>query len=277
MPILELPPAGSELAQGDVLGGVTLYASDVIKGAAVRIPERTHCLVISRDCVAIRDPLVVVAPVKRFVAEHKPDDEDDVREFYEGVRDGLIEPDLFYLGSFGPENDRFAARLDELCTIKLPPDEAARKAWIDEHRLARLTTDFVRALPVRLFMTFARVGYDDHHWYCTPDLEWFVKKARAGVAKKRVDVANAEAALAQTQATAPGDRKRAEVNARDIANAKAALEEAESRLAPFEVELRARLGARPEQAEGRPAPPEARTRAAEPEAAPPAGAKRGSE
>jgi hypothetical protein len=258
MPILEQPILGSELAQGDVLSGVVLFAADVVKGAHVRVPERTHCLVVSRDCVAIRDPLIVVAPVKRFITQEKPEDEDDVREMYEYIRDGALEPDTFYLGSFGAENDRFAARLDELCIIKLPAAEAERKKWVDEHRVARLTTDFIRALPVRLFQTFGRVGYDDHRWYCTPDLEWFVKRARAGVAKIRADLATAEAVLAESQASAPAERGRLEANAREIEKQKKLLREAEVKLTPFEAELNARRGTVPAEARPAPAPPESK-------------------
>jgi hypothetical protein len=243
MPLLEPATGGDDLVQGDLLSGVSLFGGDLVKGAGYRINGRSHCLVVSRDCVAVRDPQVVVAAVKQFNPTPPVDaeaDEEDVRHFFEDFREGIIEPDTFYLGSIPGGPERFAARLDELCTVKLPSADAERSKWIAEHRVARLTPDFVRALPVRLFMTFGRVGYNDHTWYCTQDLEWLVKKGRASIAKSKADLAVAEADLAQTQLSAPANSGRLEADGTKIRGLRGAVQKAEAKLAPFEAELTSR-------------------------------------
>ncbi|MEI8257821.1 MAG: hypothetical protein WCJ30_19265 [Deltaproteobacteria bacterium] len=186
MSILEAaPPPEVDLAQGDLLKNVPLFvtASD----GEPEVEQNCHALVLSRDCVALHKGKVVAATVRVSQLEF-PAPEDatfgSVLDLLTAIRDGDGTPDRFYLGSLpGSSTGRLMAHLDELVTIKLPEDEAAKRAWWSERRVARLNHDFIRALPVRVFQSLARVGFDDVEWLPTPDLDQLLHAGNAELAK----------------------------------------------------------------------------------------------
>lgn len=243
MPILEpVRDAANDLAQGDLLKDVSLYGGDA-GGEAFRLPE-TFAVVVSRDCAALHDRHIVVAPVRQFVAA--PPGTIEVKEladFFAAVRDGVATPDRMYLGSLQDDAaaPRYQALLDRLALLRLPK-EADRPAWLREHRVARLTPDFVRALPVRLFQSAARVGYDDYQWYSTQDLRWLIVQVEAELAKRAAEIAAKKSELATAQATDPHNRGRLTTSETQLRKAQEAREKLAASLEPYSAELRQRGG-----------------------------------
>ena len=149
MPIIEIPPNDSPLSQGDILRDISLYltgedwASE--GGGADQLQDAVACLVISRPCVLVNKPQIVVAAIHRFLAqplrtskqpeqrnEREKDKEQEGSLFkdhctwFDFLRDGVSMPDRFYLGRLPSlETQRHCANLDSLHTIKLP---AVRRA-----------------------------------------------------------------------------------------------------------------------------------------------------
>ncbi len=186
MPIVRSPDAGSPLSQGDILSGINLYATKDAHapdgGESAEVAEKL-CLVISRPCVAAHKATVIVAAVARWKANPPRDlaGFDAVRIFLTKYRDGHGSPDIFYLGQLpGRELEgRFAARLDSLHTIQVPQDDQACREFLATRRLYTLTEEFARDLHVRLFGSFASLGFDDHAWFATEDLEWLVREGQS--------------------------------------------------------------------------------------------------
>ncbi len=128
MPMTELPSPDAPLTQGDILQGVSLFATSEgwlpAGGAASRVPFKL-CLVLSRPCVAAHKPKLTVAGVEKY-SESVPrgvDRFDLVLEFLLGARDGREATDVFYLGQLPGRNGRYCARLDSLHTIEVPTAE----------------------------------------------------------------------------------------------------------------------------------------------------------
>ncbi len=239
MPILEVPPAGLDLAQGDILANLTLFAGG--DAEAVRIPE-THALVLSRDCTAVRDRFLTVAPVQSFTTPPKGMSPDELAQFFAELRDGDAEPDRLYLGSLSPEPEapRYKAHLDRLCLVRTPTQER-RAAWVVENRIARLTADFVRALPVRLFQATARVGFDEYGWYSTTDLQWLMLVVDGEVARLGADLAAKKVALATAQAAA--NKGAADSAQKEVRKAEDALLKFTTKFQPYRDELKRRADA----------------------------------
>jgi hypothetical protein len=243
MPILGPVPSGEvELAQGDLLADVYLCEANAVSGKPDLLPNVRHALVISRDCVGANKPRVVVAPVleEKFDLERT----DDVAKAYEALkkrlatlRDGGASPDRLYLGAWGDAPRRMAAHLDRLATLALPEDASARAAWVAQHRRARLTDDFLRALPVRLFWAFGKVGFDDIAWYPTQDLQAIVYAGRARLSELETQL-NTRSMEANTGAT--GDEKRNAGLDAAVEKARAARDRMKAELDCYERELEAR-------------------------------------
>jgi hypothetical protein len=239
MPILS-PFADREepLGQGDLLKDVQMVFSDAANGDSRSFKE-TMALVISRDCVACRDAYVTVCPVKRWTGTvPREQAADDLVEFLEDIRDGVASPDILYLGSLENGNgERYQAQLGVICTILLPSDEAKRKSWVREHRLARLESDFVRSLPVRLFQSIAKVGFDDHAWHSTPDLEWVVTKFQAALDKLTAAITEKKAEKATAEASDPSNASRHTTIQREIDRLTKDARNLSDHFAPFRSEL----------------------------------------
>ncbi len=244
MPIIELPDPNLPLSQGDVLKGISLFLTKESWAEAGGEHKRTGhklCLVLSRPCVVGHKPNAVVAAIEKM-ADNVPRDVDtfeDILGFLTDLRDGPDSPDVFYLGQVPGFDGRFAARLDSLHTIQIPP-EAEQRAFTEQKRIGRLHLDFIRDLHTRLFRAFATLGFDDHRWMSTPDLRWLVSRGRQ-------EVRDAESALEQAgtafhAAQAQGFRNDKEKNQLEgaVSDAQTRLAAATKRLAPYEAELRFR-------------------------------------
>jgi hypothetical protein len=184
MPIIESPIPTSPLSQGDILKGIALFATKEAwleaGGEPLKAPFKM-CLVMSRPCVLTHKAYAIVAGIEKY-QDSVPkgvDNFDDVRDFLTVARDGTTAPDVFYLGQLPGLTGRFCARLDSLHPIEIPADPSVRQKFLNERRAATLHPDFARDLHVRLFNTFANLGFDDHRWFSDQDLEWLVSQGSA--------------------------------------------------------------------------------------------------
>lgn len=261
MPIVVPASADAPLCQGDILKGVPFAVTgvDYKFGADTRA---SFMLVLSRPCKALRDERITVAPVIPFRmpveqlrslrertqqqkdASKRPEpkaDLDALRRFLDAIRDGGNTSDLFYLGPLNPgTEERFAAELISFSTVMLPKEAAERSAWIQRHRVATLSIEFARDLHARLFMAFARLGFEDHEWLPSADLEMLINEGQAEVAARQTEVA------AMVSAVQVGDATGAPVNdgvKKEVVTRKQALAKAEGELAPFVAERAARAAA----------------------------------
>jgi hypothetical protein len=101
-------------------------------------------------------------------------------------------------------------------------EDEKRIEWIKSHRAWRLQVDFARDLHVRLFNSFARLGFDDHGWYADADLAIMVTEGQKQLHEAEVSLDEAQQAVQQKEAKSepvPGDmrknieRRRADVEA----------------------------------------------------------------
>jgi hypothetical protein len=244
MPIIELSRIDSPLTQGDILSGVPLFVTR--EGSAEKEGESVKstaklCLVLSRPCVTAHKKQVVVAAVEKY-PDNTPrslDSFDKVLAFLTGLRDGGWSPDLFYLGQLPEHTGRYCARLDALFTIEIPADDKARQAFLTERRILTLHPDFARDLHLRLFNAFASLGFDDHAWPSTEDLQWLVAQGQA-------DIAAAELALQQQQALqAPRDVDGTQFRENELTAAQRRRDNLVERVAPYKHELNRRQGLPP--------------------------------
>lgn len=178
MPILEDVATDAEVGQGDLLANVSLFEISA-DGRPAAIAKATHALIVSRDCAVENKPQVLVAAVfanpLQFAKEEDPKKRFEAfRRHLAVLRDGGQSPDRFYLGALPGSTERLVAHLDQLCPLVLPPEAAARREWMKTHRVARLTADFRGAIPVRMFWSFGRVGFDNVEWYPSMDLQGLV-------------------------------------------------------------------------------------------------------
>lgn len=129
---------------------------------------------------------------------------DEIIDFLEGLRDGKDTLDQFYLGHIPAIQGRYHAKLQSLFTVDLP---TGQPAFIDERRIASLSPDFVRALHVRLFTAYASLGFDDHSWFSTEDLDWAVSVGTKEANEKEAELKRAIASgLEVPKATAPNKK-----------------------------------------------------------------------
>ena len=178
-----------------------------------------------------------------------------MKQYIENMRESVTRPDRFYLGNLPGEQERLWAHLDELSTIVVPennekknPPDARREEWVTAHRVASLQDDFVRALPVRLFGSVARIGFRDYEWWADKDLQWLV-----GMGEQTVQGLGREIQQLRLDALAPGGSERAtEIRKKETARTKLTEE-----LAAFrrEMERRATPGDSESSAGSDPSPP----------------------
>lgn len=236
MPIVDLPRPGSPLSQGDILQGITLF---VTRGAWLEFGGEAAkasfkmCLVLSRPCVLMHKRHVTVAGVDKY-PDSVPrgiDTFDKVLDFLTSARDGIVSPDVFYLGQLPGLAGRYCARLDSFHALEIPTDPAVRERFLNDTRVATLQPDFARNLHVRLFNAFASLGFDDHQWLSTEDLAWLVSQGK-------VDLAAAEQAVNQhraVQASRLAEGK--QLSEGDLTGAEGKWTALQQKLAPFEREL----------------------------------------
>jgi hypothetical protein len=194
------------------------------------------CLVLSRPCVAAHKKHVVVAAVARF-PDNVPkniDSFDKVLAFLTGARDGGSSPDVFYLGQLPGRSGRYGARLDSFHTIEIPEDVEQRAQFLAGRRSLTLHPDFARDLHMRVLGAFASLGFDDHRWPSTEDLQWLVNQGKADIAAARAVVRQFEAQKASRGAEG------IQFKESDLTMAQEKLQKLEERVAPYERELQNR-------------------------------------
>jgi hypothetical protein len=242
MPIVVPAVEGAPLSQGDILRNVPFVAVGV-DGNAVLDPSVPFVLVLSRPCKALRDDVVVVAPVVPYpldLAEVAKGSTSPVgglermRRFLAGLRDGIKGGDFsdaLYLGAFEEGGTkRFAVQLTSLCTARVPTELDQREGWLKTHRVACLDVEFLRDLHTRVVLTFTRLGFDDHAWYSNADLDVMVSAGEAEVAHLKSDLVAAEQAIQQKlAANRPASKEQTEA----LDRKRTGLEEAEAKLKPY--------------------------------------------
>jgi hypothetical protein len=239
MPIIEPARPGAPLTQGDLLSGVTLYATKESweeTGGQASVVKSELCLVLSRPCVAAHKKHVIVASVAKFPdsVPKNIDSFDKVLDFLTGARNGDSSPDVFYLGQLPGRSGRFCARLDSFHTIEIPEGDEQRTQFLAARRTLTLHPDFARDLHMRVFGAFASLGFDDHSWPSTDDLTWLVTQGQT-------DIAAATLAMRQLEAQkASRGAEGTQFKESDLAAAQERLAMLKDRVAPYERELAAR-------------------------------------
>jgi hypothetical protein len=239
MPIIEPARPGTPLTQGDILSGVALFATKGTweeKGGQAAVTKAELCLVLSRPCAAAHKKHVVVAGIAKYpdAVPKGIDSFDKVLDFLTSARDGGSSPDVFYLGQLPRHTGRFCARLDSLHTIEVPEDKEQREQFLAARRRMTLHPDFSRDLHLRVFGTFANLGFDDHRWPSTEDLQWLVTQGQADVASAALNVRQLEAQQASRGAEGTQFKEA------DLTNARERLKGLQERVAPYEQELERR-------------------------------------
>lgn len=239
MPIIEPANPDSPISQGDVLQRVNLFATEngwAEDGGQSRKYPHDMCLVISRPCVVEHKRNVIVAGIQKYPDQVPKgiDSFDKVLDFLETMRDGVGQPDLFYLGQLPSFAGRYCARFDSLFSIDVPKDVEARAQFARERRVGSLNGEFVRDLHIRIFAAFASLGFDDHGWLSDEDLNWLVTTGQADADKVRLD-------LQQKRAEKAGrDAEGKQVKVGEIERQEAKLVEIESKIQPFVEQFESR-------------------------------------
>lgn len=239
MPIVETPHADWPLSQGDILTDVYLSATakpwDVNGGVNAKAPFNI-CMVLSRPCVAAHKPQFIVAAVEKLKADPPKGAEgfDKVLSFMTGLRDGRTSPDQFYLGQLPGKTGRYAARFDSLHTVETPSTPSDMSAFLQKCRIATLAIEFCRDLHVRLFNAFASLGFDDHAWPSTPDLQWIVDQGMADLKALETEISKMHSAKSSIEAQG------GKFAATPLENAQATCQEFKEKLGPYIHELEQR-------------------------------------
>ncbi len=258
MPLLGPPPAPeTPLSQGDVLADVPLHGS-AADGAPCSFDAKFG-LVVSRECAAAHKGQVLVASIvavkDRLISEDalKQAKKTDVpheelpRPFrallkaLDAARDGGLAPDRVYLGHLPGNTQRLVAKLDEITTVQLPEGADERMGWVSKRRVARLTSDALRALPTRLFWALSRVGFDDYEWLPEPDLREVCAAGTAANGALVARHATLQLELAEAERAADNENKLKNLRA-DVNKAGEAQGALENELAPYKAELARRAG-----------------------------------
>ncbi len=239
MPIIEPTRSGAPLTQGDLLSGIALFATKGSweeKGGQAAAMRSELCLVLSRPCVAAHKKHVVVAAVAKYpdAVPKNIDSFDKVLDFLISARDGGSSPDVFYLGQLPGHSGRYCARLDSLHTIEIPEEKEQRGQFLSERRLLSLHPDFPRDLHMRVLGAFASLGFDDHCWPSTEDLQWLLTQGQADVAAATLAVRQLEAQQASRGAEGTQFKES------DLTAARQKLTDLQGRLAPYEQEFQSR-------------------------------------
>ncbi len=181
MPIVEIPNSNDPLGQGDILKGVTLYASGWSEGRCdAKQTEAEACMIVSRPCVALAKKHVIAASVEKYQL--------DVPKDLKG-----IEAIVDFLKAAQLGSGRYRVRLDMLHAISLPSRPKLAEL-LPSHRIARLHPDYARHLHVRLFDAFASMGFEDTGWLSEEDLQWIVSVGQTTVSELQAGIAKASAA-----------------------------------------------------------------------------------
>jgi hypothetical protein len=240
MPIVEvLENQDAPLSQGDILTGLQLFVTNQASGAGRNVGAKG--LVISRPCLAVNNDWIVVSLVEQY--KNKPPSSfesfEEARTFFTVARDGLSAPDHFYLGQLPGDEGCFCARLNLLQTIEIPGvnQQEERRGFVQASRIGRLSQDFAHDLHLRIFRSYASLGFDDHGWYSTEDLRALVAVAERDESQKQTELYAIQAKLKMGQSQGyhhPSERKKNDEDERKLSKA---LSNLRSQLQPYKEEL----------------------------------------
>ncbi len=245
MPIIEVPETSLPLSQGDILEGIALFVtrkSWESDGGVSQRTEHRHCLVVSRPCVAVHKPKVLVAAIEKYSNDPPNDFEsfEEACEFHTSIRDGTTAPDQFYIGQLAGQAGSFCARLDSLHTIQIPTDQVERQTFVANRRIGRLSQDFARDLHLRILRAVASLGFDDFGWHSTPDLLTVVKFGQTDLANAEHKTKKLEAKLQTSEAQGAKHPSTIASLKKQVSEAKDQVNKLKAKLAPYEEELKRR-------------------------------------
>lgn len=250
MPIVVRPEESSPLAQGDILRGVP-FALTGKDNLLIADRSVSYVLIMSRPCKALRDDVVVVAPIVAYPLEiaegQKPDSPagglDKVRRVLAAQRDGIRGgnfSDALYLGTLDANSTRrYAAQLTTLSTVQVPQEPSQRHQWILERRAWRLSGDFVRDLHTRLILTFTRLGFEDDSWYSDADLDIMINTGEGELVHHQGQLLLAQQAVQRDEALNKTVSKQ-QYQALEVK--KSAVADAEAKVKPYQDEREKRSG-----------------------------------
>jgi hypothetical protein len=243
MPIIEPVAKELPLSQGDLLQGISLYATGSNWGASggesVQTAKSGLCLVVSRPCVARNKEHVTVVEVEqvRLDVPEEAKTFDDMTRFFSAIRDGAKTPDRLYLGELEGKTGRFTANLDSFHNLQVSNHSPERQQFVGACRIGRLHRDFITDLHARLFRAFASMGFDDVGWFSNQDLEIVVNAGRAELAA--LENARYSQGVAAGKKQLVGKTMPPSVQA----TACAKVDDMKERLKPFEAEHARRMNA----------------------------------
>lgn len=244
MPIAR-PTLPGPLRQGDILKDLIFYVTG--EAGAIAEAEVPFCVMLSRDCNALRSPNVLVAEIQCYRPEaftailSGEMSLDQTRRTMDSLRDGDGTPDTCYLGPLLDGEQRYAVSLDRIHTVEVPEGDA-RSAWIEKHRVFQLDADFIRHLQTRLFSSVAKQGFNDFTWWPTQDLEALVIVGEKDIGNLTTEHAKAGLTLKKAEQQQNVNSKRIE-GLQNKRNKEAGnVEEARELLAAYQTELDRRKG-----------------------------------
>ncbi|MEZ4442923.1 MAG: hypothetical protein R3B72_27760 [Polyangiaceae bacterium] len=136
--------------------------------------------------------------------------------------------------------DRYAARFDQLFTIKVPEATEERASYLKTHRRYSLTPEFAHDLHQRLFRAFASMGFDDDGWFTDADLKLIVGHGESQLASLDAEISTAKSRLEVVAAS--GGNKREEKDLRKaIGEAEAKIKRVQEVLVPLQAEAERRV------------------------------------
>ena len=241
MAILRPADPDAPLQQGDLLDDVLTATAD---GEGPHCSKPGMVLVVSRNCQALRSGHVIVARVvKRSLAGLKEEANtlEDLITFFTQVRDGEGQPDTFYLGEIEAGSvDRYAAKFDQLFTIKVSEAAEERASYLEKHRRYSLSPEFAHDLHQRLFRAFASMGFDDDAWFTDADLKLIVGHGESQLASLDAAIGAAKSRLEVVVASGGNKKDEKDLNkALDELEPKAT--KLRQQLQPLQAELAGRL------------------------------------
>ncbi len=181
MPIIQNVSKAEPLSQGDILSGIKLFSTGLNNnGGESIICKSTLCLVLSRPCAITHKEAIVVAMLDKYQnAFPKTETLKLMIGFLTELRDGVESPDRMYLGEIPENSGKWNVRFDSIHQIQIPPNGSPeREKFITSHRIARLSTNFIHDLHVRLVRSFASLGFDDIRWLSDVDLGMVVAQGK---------------------------------------------------------------------------------------------------
>src|SRR5947199_1385013 len=108
----------------------------------------------------------------------------------------------------------------------IPEEDQQRAQFLVVRRTLTLHPDFARDLHMRVLGAFASLGFDDHGWPSTEDLQWLVNQGQTDIATATLTLRQLETQKASRGAEGTQFKKS------DLTAAQERLEKLKERIAP---------------------------------------------